>query len=172
MTDSAGGDFLGYSSHKLQELARKVDCCLAKLSQEQVWARNGDHENAVGNLVLHLCGNVGEWIICSIGGAPNTRDRDSEFSARANLTREELRERLRTTVSQATTVMAAITVKRLSDRLLIQGLDTSVLEAIYHVVEHFAMHTGQIIFITKMRTGASLDFSQDSRLSGQNPQLP
>lgn len=170
MTDTAGVDFLGYSSHKLQELARKVDGCLARLSEEQVWARNGDHENAVGNLVLHLCGNVGEWIISSIGGASNDRHRDAEFAARGNASREELRERLRTTVSQATTVMAAVTVKRLSDGLMIQGMDTSVLEAIYHVVEHFAMHTGQIIFITKMRTGAPLDFSHDPRL--QNSQLP
>ena len=170
MTENAGGDFLWYSSQKLQELARKVDACLAKLSEEEVWARNGDHENAVGNLALHLCGNVSEWIISSIGGAPNTRSRDSEFAARANASREELRERLRTTVSQATTVMAAVTVKRLSDRLLIQGMDTSVLDAIYHVVEHFSMHAGQIIFITKWRTGASLEFSHDSRL--QNPQLP
>lgn len=170
MTDTAGVDFLGYSSHKLQELARKVDGCLARLNEEQLWARNGGHENAVGNLVLHLCGNVYEWIISSIGGAPNIRHRDAEFAARGNASGEELRERLRTTVSQATTVMAAVTVKRLADRLIIQGVETSVLGAIYHVVEHFAMHTGQIIFITKMRTGAPLDFSQDSQL--QHPQLP
>jgi uncharacterized damage-inducible protein DinB len=170
MTEDASGRlFLEFSSRKLQQLAGRVDICLAKLSDEQIWARNGDHENAVGNLVLHLCGNVRQWITSSIGGAPDSRRRAEEFSARGNVGGKELRERLQATVNQATTVMAAINTKRLSDRLIIQGMEVSVLAAIYHVVEHFAMHTGQIIFITKTRTGLPMDFSQDSRLEQLAP---
>ena len=167
--DASGRLFLEFSSRKLQQLAGRIDICLAKLSDEQVWARNGEHENAVGNLVLHLSGNVRQWITSSIGGAPDARRRDDEFSARGNISRKELREHLQATVSQATTVIAALNTKRLSDRLVIQGVDVSVLAAIYHVVEHFAMHAGQIIFITKTRTGLPLDFSQDPRLEQLAP---
>jgi uncharacterized damage-inducible protein DinB len=159
--DPSGALFLQFSSRKLQALASRVDTCLARLNQEQIWARNGDHENAVGNLVLHLCGNVGQWIISSIGGAPDHRQREAEFSARGDINGKELRDRLAATVSQATAVISALNDKRLSDRVVIQGTDVSVLDAIYHVVEHFAMHAGQIIFITKMRTAAPLDFRLD-----------
>lgn len=159
--DPSGALFLQFSSRKLQALASRVDTCLARLNQEQIWARNGDHENAVGNLVLHLCGNVGQWIISSIGGAPDHRQREAEFSARGDINGKELRDRLAATVSQATAVISALNAKRLSDRVVIQGTDVSVLDAIYHVVEHFSMHAGQIIFITKMRTSAPLDFRLD-----------
>ena len=167
--DVSGRLFLDFSSRKLQQLAGRIDVCLAKLGDEQVWARNGGHENAVGNLVLHLCGNVRQWIISSIGGAPDARRREEEFAARGDVGRKELRESLQATVSQATTVIAALNTRRLSDRLLIQEMDVSVLAAIYHVVEHFAMHAGQIIFITKMRTGLPMDFSQDPRLEQLAP---
>ena len=167
--DASGRLFLEFSSRKLQQLAGRIDICLTKLSDEQVWERNADHENAVGNLVLHLSGNVRQWITSSIGGAPDTRRRDDEFSARGNVSRKELRGHLQATVSQATTVIAALNTKRLSDRLVIQGVEVSVLAAIYHVVEHFAMHAGQIIFITKTRTGLPLDFSQDPRLEQLAP---
>ena len=159
--DVSGVLFLQFSSRRLQELASRIDICLARLNQEQIWARNGEHENAVGNLVLHLCGNVSQWIISSIGGAPDNRQREAEFSARGNVNGKELRERLATTLSQATAVISALNIKRLSDRVVIQGTDVSVLDAIYHVVEHFSMHAGQIIFITKMRTAAPLNFSLD-----------
>lgn len=159
--DVSGVLFLQFSSRRLQELASRIDTCLARLNQEQIWARNGEHENAVGNLVLHLCGNVSQWIISSIGGAPDNRRRDAEFSARGNVSGKELRDRLATTLSQATAVISALNTRRLSDRVVIQGTDVSVLDAIYHVVEHFSMHAGQIIFITKMRTAAPLNFSLD-----------
>src|SRR5437870_2863873 len=86
--------FLRFSSNKLQQLSARVDKCLARLSDEQVWARGSENENAAGNLVLHLCGNVRQCIMASIGGEPDTRHRDGEFSAHGGLTTRELRERL------------------------------------------------------------------------------
>ena len=150
--------FLDFSSTKLPELASRIDTCLAKLTEEQVWARGGDNENAIGNIVLHLCGNVRQWIVAGIGGEPDLRQRDAEFAARGGLTIEQLRDRLSSTVAQAAVVIGAVTAPRLTDRLSIQGYDVSVMDAIYHVVEHFAMHTGQVIFATKMLTGIDLGF--------------
>lgn len=152
--------FLKYSASKLRELASRVDICLDELSDEQVWARGKESENAVGNLVLHLCGNVGQWIVSTIGNRPDTRNRPSEFAARRTATKDQLRERLSTTIEAALVVIERLTPAQLAQRHTIQGYDVSVLEAIYHVVEHFSMHTGQIIFATKLLTTAELGFYQ------------
>ena len=162
MTESTlDRDFLDFSTTKLRQLASRLDACLEQLSGDQIWLRGGQNENAAGNLVLHVCGNVRQWIISSIGGQPDFRQRDSEFAARGGVSTAQLRERLASTVAEATDVLSSVTAARLADRLVIQGYNVSVLEAIYHVVEHFSMHAGQIIFITKMLTGGDLGFYHD-----------
>jgi len=159
--------FLEFSARKLQELAERIETCLGKLAPEQIWARGGENENAIGNLVLHLCGNVRQWILCAVGGQPDARDRDSEFAARGGVSIPELSGRLRETVDQAAAVIVALPPERMAESLLIQGDRVSVLEAIYHVVEHFSMHTGQILFATKMLTGHDLGFYR--HLTGSRP---
>ena len=150
--------FLNFSADKLKQLASRVGICLGQLTDEQVWLRGGENENAAGNLALHLCGNVRQWITSSIGNQPDQRRRDAEFAARGGLSGNELAERLTATVAEAISVIENLPPLRLTDRLTIQDYEVSVLDAIYHVVEHFAMHAGQIIFITKMFTGTDLGF--------------
>jgi uncharacterized damage-inducible protein DinB len=150
--------FLECSIRRLAELAPRIETCLGKLTPEQVWVRGGENENAIGNLVLHLCGNMRQWIIAGVGGRPDTRDRDGEFAARGGGTTPELIARLNETVDEATAVIAGLAPERLAEQVVIQGYRVSVLEAIYHVVEHFSMHTGQILFATKMLTGSDLGF--------------
>ena len=150
--------FLGFSVEKLRELTPRIEDCLDKLDEAQIWARGGENENAIGNLVLHLCGNVRQWIIAHVGGKPDLRERDREFSAREGPDRLELRRLLRETVSEASEVIQALPPSELATRRVIQAYDVSVLEAIYHVVEHFSMHTGQIIFATKLLTGGDMGF--------------
>jgi uncharacterized damage-inducible protein DinB len=112
----------------------------------------------VGNLLLHLAGNVRQWIICGVGELPDTRDRDSEFNARSGPAKADLLALIRVTVEEACSVLEPLTAERLAAVVHIQKYDISVLEAIYHVVEHFAMHTGQVIFATKLLTGEELGF--------------
>jgi uncharacterized damage-inducible protein DinB len=150
--------FLDFSAKKLQQLAGRIETCLGKLTPEQVWARGSDNENAVGNLVLHLCGNVRQWIVSGVGGAPDTRDRDAEFAARGGASTADLIARLRQVVDEAAAVLAAVSPERLTEHVVIQKYDLPVIEAIYHVVEHFSGHTGQIIFATKMLTSEDLGF--------------
>ena len=128
-----------------------------------MWARGGENENAAGNLVLHLCGNVRQWIVAGVGGAPDVRERDGEFNARGGVAAGELLARLHDTVEDASAVLGAVTAERLAERITVQKYEVSVLEAIYHVVEHFAMHTGQIMFATKMLTGEELGFYKHLR---------
>jgi uncharacterized damage-inducible protein DinB len=158
MEDILERQFLDHSVQKLRQYTERIATCLGKLNEEQVWLRGGENENAVGNLVLHLSGNVRQWIISGVGGQPDKRDRDREFDARGGVPIPELMERLRGTVEEAVLVIAEVPKERLAERLLLQQYDVSVLEAIYHVVEHFSMHTGQILFITKMLAGTDLGF--------------
>ncbi len=158
MQTSLERQFLNHSTSKLKQYTSRIETCLGSLTEEQVWARGGENENAIGNLVLHLCGNVRQWIVSAVGGQPDTRQRDLEFSTRGAIPVAELVDRLRATVAEAAAVIDAVGADRLAERRVIQNYDVSVLEAIYHVVEHFSMHTGQIIFATKMLTGADLGF--------------
>jgi uncharacterized damage-inducible protein DinB len=149
-------EFLEFSGKQLTQLYGRIETCVGKLTPEQIWARAGDNDNAVGNLVLHLAGNVRQWILCGVGGAEDRRDRDSEFDARSG---ENVLSHLRPTVEEAAALIAALPVARLGERRTIQKhYQVTVLEAIYHVVEHFSMHTGQIIFATKLLTGGDLGF--------------
>jgi len=162
--------FLDHSADKLRQYTGRIETCLGMLNEEQVWARGGENENAVGNLVLHLCGNVRQWIVSSVGARPDIRERDREFSTRAGVSIAELVERLRATVEEAAAVIRAVTGERMAERLAIQGYAVSVMEAIYHVVEHFSMHTGQIIFATKLLTGADLGFYAHLRTAAAHGQ--
>ena len=153
-----GTDFLNCSAEKLAELCRRIETCLGKLSPDQVWMRGTENQNAVGNLVLHLTGNVKQWILSGIGGAPDARIRDEEFAARGGMEPEELGHRLRETVDAAVVIFRSLPHERLAERTTIQGYDVTVLKSILHVVEHFSGHTAQIIFITKMVTGEDLGF--------------
>jgi len=161
--DPVSRNFLDYSVEKLQQMSGRIEACLNNLTAEQVWARGSENENAIGNLVLHLCGNVRQWIVAGVGGAPDRRQRDEEFAARGGVPIPELVAKLHATVTDAAAALGNVTAERLAQRVTIQNYDVSVLEAIYHVVEHFSCHTGQIIFATKMLTGADLGFYRHLR---------
>jgi len=150
--------FLDCSSRRLVLQLSRIGECLNKLSPGEIWSRGNENENAIGNLVLHLSGNVQQWIISGVGGAPDNRQRDAEFAARALMETSELMGRLEATVNEAIVVLSGVTAERLAEQVRIQKYDITVLEAIYHVVEHFSQHTGQIIFATKMLTGEDLGF--------------
>ena len=150
--------FLTFSAEKLTQLNGRIQDCLGRLTSEQIWTRGTDNENSVGNLVLHLCGNVGQWIGAGVGGKPDTRQRDAEFAARGNVQPVELSESLDKTISEAAGIIRNLSHARLLDRTTIQKYDVTLMEAIYHVVEHFSEHTGQIIFATKLLTGQDLGY--------------
>ena len=151
-------EFLSVSAESLMQSMGRIDSCVQKLTPEQIWMRTGANQNAVGNLLLHLNGNVRQWILHGIGGQPDVRDRDAEFAAKDGAGANELLARLRSTVEEAAALFRTLPVKRLMERTSTQGYDCTVLGAIYHVVEHFAGHTFQIIYATKLCTGEDLGF--------------
>src|SRR5882762_89961 len=136
----------------------KIERCLELLSDEQIWWRANSQSNSIGNLLLHLSGNVRQWIVCGLGGAPDERDRDSEFAQRDTIPRDELLAKLKQTLSEADQALAKFDADHLLEKYLIQGCDVTALSAIYHVVEHFSMHTGQIVMMAKMFAEVDLGF--------------
>ncbi len=166
------GDFLRVSRHQIDTRRRRIETCLGRLTEVQIWTRRHDAENAVGNLVLHLCGNVEQWILGGVGGRTVTRDRDAEFARRDPIPASELAARLGAVIGDADAVLATLTPDDLAQPRSIQGYDVTVLHAVLHVVEHLAEHTGQIIWATKGLTGRQFgfyDYLGDDDLAGRMP---
>ena len=154
-----GPEFLRLSRHYLAEdyLPRLV-AVLRQLGDDDVWWRGNDASNSIGNLVLHLCGNARQWIVAGVGGAPDARDRPAEFARRGGLSRDELVVLLEGTIADVDAALARVTPADLDEPRRIQGIDTTVMGAIYHVVEHFSGHVGQIVMLGKLRLGKDLGF--------------
>ncbi len=160
--------FLKFSAEKLEQMRSRIQDCLGRLTPEQVWTRNSDNENAVGNLVLHLCGNVRQWIGSGVAGLPDSRERDAEFEARGSVAPEILSELLKTRVDEAAETIRFVPSARLDRAHLTAGLRChGARSAIAHVVEHFSHHTGQVILLTKLQTGQDLGYYQHLRGSGR-----
>jgi hypothetical protein len=159
MDNKVAGLFLDYSCDKLEQMRSCLEVCLGKLTDEQVWERHGAHENAVGNLVLHLCGNMRQWVMHGVGGAEDVRVRDVEFSTTGGMSRAELIELFATTVAEARVTIAAVSAERLVEITHPQGRTVSVLGAIYQVVGHVQQHVGQIILLTKQMIASDLDLT-------------
>src|SRR3979411_2101340 len=155
--------FLDRSRHYLAvEYPTKLRRCLDVLPSRAVWLREDEQSNSIGNLLLHLAGNVRQWVISSVGGALDSRHRRGEFEARDGDDVGALFAARRRTLDEADAVIASLTPETLLERRTIQSRDVSVLEAVYHVVEHFALHTGQIILLTKRHAPGRIRFYEDA----------
>lgn len=156
-----GAEFLDEARFRLKKQhLPHILSCLRALSDEEIWWRPNAASNSVGNLVLHLCGNVRQWIISGVGGAEDVRQRDLEFSEQGPLPRQGLAALLRATVNEACQVLARTPAMSLGEPFSRQGFRTTRLRAIAHVVEHFAYHTGQIVYVTKLKEARDLRFTR------------
>jgi uncharacterized damage-inducible protein DinB len=154
---SLGAEFIHTARlHLMGEYLPKFHACLDQLSDDDVWWRTHETDNSVGNLMLHLCGNMRQWILSGIGGQEFTRDRDKEFSERRRIPREELLGMFEKTVQEVDAVLDSFDPLKLIEVRHFQKWDYTCLYAISHVVEHVAMHLGQIIYITKLNKGVDL----------------
>ena len=157
--NETGQEFIARARYHLSEdFLPKIERCLALLNDEQIWWRSNTESNSIGNLILHLCGNARQWIVGGLGSANDARDRDAEFARREVIPRQDLLSLLRQTIDDVDATLESFNPDGLLERKRIQELDVTALEAIFHVVEHFSMHTGQIILLAKMLTNADLAF--------------
>jgi uncharacterized damage-inducible protein DinB len=141
-----------------EEYLPKIERCLEKLTDEQIWWRSNPETNSIGNLLLHISGNARQWIVCGLGGEPDKRVRSAEFNERRIIARDELLFQLRATVVDVDKVLRGFEPARLLEEYRMQGTEVTALAAIFHVTEHFSMHTGQIILLTKVLANKDLVF--------------
>lgn len=134
--------------------------CLEQLSEEEIWWRPNEASNSAGNLVLHLCGNMRQWIVSGLGGAKDVRERDKEFSERGPIARSALSEKFRETAKECCAVLERLKPEDLTRNYRIQGFDVTGYEAAAQVVQHIAYHLGQIIYLTKLKRAKDLGFTR------------
>ncbi len=160
--------FLEFSRQKLlREYWPRARACVESLGDEQVWWRPNEASNSIGNLMLHLEGNVRQWLVTSFKAEQDNRARSAEFTERAGIAPAELIEQLDTTMREADTVLSRLTEADLLARYQIQGYDVSGLDAVYQVVEHFGLHYGQILYITKLLSGEDLGYYSELSKTGR-----
>jgi uncharacterized damage-inducible protein DinB len=143
----------------------KIRRCVERLDDVQVWWRAHARSNSIANLMLHLCGNLSQWVLEGLGGRPYERRRALEFSADRTATRAELVARLSGVVDECRNVIIELTEADLAAPRTIQKYETDGLRALLHVWEHMSYHTGQIVLITKQLIGdrTEIDFYPQHR---------
>jgi uncharacterized damage-inducible protein DinB len=162
--------FLDFSRHKLlEQYWPRLRACVESLSDEQVWWRPNGASNSVGNLLLHLNGNVRQWLVASFNKLEDMRNRPTEFKAQEQLPASVLISHLDETMQQAAAVLSRLTEADLLAHYEIQGYSVSGLAAVYQVVEHFGLHYGQIVYVTKMLRGEDLGFYRELNQTGRPP---
>jgi uncharacterized damage-inducible protein DinB len=148
--------FLKEAESRFKQYLSRILRSLDEMSDEEIWWRPNEASNSAGNLVLHLSGNVRQWIVSGLSGAADVRKRDLEFAERGPVPRRELVARLRRTVGEARRILRRLTAADLKRKHIIQGFHVTGIEAVSHVYEHFSHHAGQIIYITKMKKAKNL----------------
>jgi len=168
-TDSELAAIFLASSRKtlLTQFWPRLRTCVEPMTIDQVWWRPNLASNSVGNLVLHLNGNVTQWIITSFSKSEDRRNRPAEFTADGGLTAKELLDRLSETMAEVEKVLDRLTLEELLATYNIQGYDVRGLDAVYHAIEHFGLHYGQITYITKSLEGKDLGFYRALNKTGR-----
>lgn len=165
MRDSADV-FLAFSDKVMETAQKQIKRCLDQLTEKQLWQRGSSHENSIANLLLHLEGNLRQWFLHGIDKQPDVRERDGEFATNADPEAPkaaEIQSRFYETIAECRKVIAALPSARLLETINPQPGggwgEPAILEAIYQVVGHLQMHTGQIILLTKQMVGHDLDLT-------------
>jgi len=167
-TDRVAAAFLEFSRWKLlDEYWPRLRSSVESLTADQVWWRPNDTSNSVGNLVLHMNGNVRQWLVGPFTHAEDRRNRPAEFAERQRIPSSTLLDRLGQTMADAGAVLSRLTDTELLATYRIQGYTVSGLDAVYQVVEHFGLHYGQITYVTKMLRGVDLGFYKELDRTGR-----
>lgn len=147
------------AAHELTSALERIRHCVSQLTDEQLWHRTDPSFNSIGNLILHLCGNLQQWIVAGIGGVPDNRNRPAEFAERGPIPGVELMYRLGEVVEKASRVLKSVTASQLLEFRRIQGWEISGLTAIFDSVPHFRGHTQEIVALTRQMLGKKYRFA-------------
>jgi len=168
MEDIICVELISQSVKQIHQNTRKSIACLNELDEREIWTSPNQNLNSIANLILHLCGNIRQYIISSLGGTVDIRARDLEFSTHGGFTKAELIAKLQDTVDQASTVIQRSTREELLRERVTQGVAHTGIGIIIHVTEHYSYHTGQIILLTKYLKNIDLGFYSGVDLNKRN----
>ena len=153
---------------RMQENLPRIEKCLNLLSEEHVWQKPNEASNSIANLILHLCGNITQYIQSSMGHQPDHRTRDEEFSTTSGLCKKELYIKIETTINEACEIIEACSIEELERRRNVQGFNLTGIGCAIHACEHLSYHVGQIALITKLITNKDLEFYDGQNLNTKN----
>lgn len=161
-------EFISQSVYRITENTRRIIKCLNEIDERETWQRSNENSNSIGNIVLHLCGNITQYAISSLGETEDIRMRDKEFSAKDGFTKTELSAKLKTTVDEAVRIIESLNEERLLKTYSVQGFNLSGIGIIIHVSEHYSYHTGQVAFWVKQLKNKALGFYSGVNLNMKN----
>ncbi|PCJ97205.1 MAG: hypothetical protein COA50_06080 [Flavobacteriaceae bacterium] len=153
---------------RLDQSTRMITISLSKIGEDAVWKRPNEHSNSIGNLILHLCGNITQYAIASLGEKEDVRNRDAEFAAKEGYSKEELLKMLNNVVDVAKKTINEASEEQLTTKRNVQAYEFSGIGVVIHVVEHYSYHTGQIAFWVKLLLDQDLGFYDGVDLNEQN----
>ena len=142
-------EFIAQSVYRIEINLPRIEKCINELSEEEIWKKPNGSSNSIGNLILHLCGNITQYIISGLGSKPDNRNRDREFAVKEGFTKTQLLEKITLVINESVSIIKNITEEDLIKSRSVQGYNLSGIAIIIHVTEHLSYHTGQITFWTK-----------------------
>jgi hypothetical protein len=147
------------TAHELESALNRIKHCLGQLNDAQVWRRSQPSLNSIGNLILHLVGNLRQWIVAGLGGTSDVRNRPAEFAERGPIPKEVLLHNLEAVVEEAKRVLSGVDARQLAEVRRIQGFDVTGATAIFDSVPHFRGHTQEIVYMTRLELGDAYKFA-------------
>ena len=156
--DKFKSELIENAIYRIDESTRMIKITFGRLSEDDIWRKPNHTSNSIGNLILHICGNMTQYVIASLGEKPDTRNRDAEFSMVEGFTKDELLQRLITTMNTAKATIENATADQFLKVRPIQAFKFSGVGLVVHAVEHYSYHTGQIAFWTKVLKDKDLGF--------------
>lgn len=167
-TSKIGQELKAQAIYRMDWNFQMLTKAVAGLEHEAIWSRPNGVSNSIGNLILHLCGNITQYAIAGLGGGQDERQRDLEFSARESHSKEELLLKLGETLERAKGEILKASDENLLRTRWVQGFEMSGIGTVVHVVEHFSYHTGQIAFWVKQLKNKPLGFYDGIDLNVKN----
>ncbi len=161
-------EFIDETVRFIDENTLKIKSCLKELNEKDIWLRPNEHVNSIGNIILHLCGNIRQYVISSIGGKADIRERDLEFSTKDGFTSSELEVKLLSTVEEAKSTIVSASLENLARQRIVQKTSYTGIGIIIHITEHYSYHTGQIILLTKLFKNIDMGFYGGKDLNEKN----
>lgn len=166
--DHTGRELISQAIYRNGLNLPRIIKCVDMLTEDELWQHPNTSSNSIGNLILHLSGNITQYIISGLGRSPDRRERSLEFSSNRTLNKAELKELITTTIRRAADVMENLDTLQLAEMHEVQGHTMSGIAVIIHVTEHLSYHTGQIVFLTKLLKDVDMGFYKGMDLDKRN----